>query len=413
MFHAGRIWKSWISSYPLHLFDRFLGNELAGILPETAGQIYTLLFGCMRRAITALFISGISDESQLEDELKLFGLANNSQSSLLKNMAGLPFDAIRLVAATRDKDPAVLAIMDMLARMDLVSAKMVAAGIPPYLQSIMDERILGTDAFFRQLHIPPPLWLRVNFPHKADEAIATLEAEGFQVKQEGEDVISASGEKSIYDSACFKSGRIEVQDLASQHIGRETEAAPVDLVWDMCAGTGGKSIQLASMMKNKGAIFVSEPGRGKVVLLKKRIRRSGLQNIRILEDDGESGETRPKLPVEVGKRGGFNRILVDAPCSSSGTWRRNPDAKIRFNPADMDKLNSIKLKLLSRAARVLAPGGILVFATCSIFTAENEKTAQAFLGTHPDFRLERESLWGYPWQDSDTVYTAVLRKIKK
>src|SRR5690606_40582723 len=117
------------------------------------------------------------------------------------------------------------------------------------------------------------------------------------------------------------------------------------------------------------------------------------------------------LPAEVARQAGFDWVLVDAPCSSSGTWRRNPDARWHFNPQSMDSLLQLQQQLLHQAHASVRPAGALVYATCSCCLVENEEQVEKFLAAHPTFALESMTLTGAPEKDADTMFVAVLRRV--
>jgi 16S rRNA (cytosine967-C5)-methyltransferase len=159
------------------------------------------------------------------------------------------------------------------------------------------------------------------------------------------------------------------------------DAKPGDRVVDFCAGAGGKTLAIAAQMKNKGHVIACDVLDGRLKRAAERFRRAGLHNI----------ETRP-LASETDRwvkrhKGGFDRVLVDAPCSGTGTWRRNPDARWRVLGPGLEALLPLQARILASAARLVKPGGRLVYATCSLLAEENEAQVAAFLAAHPAFRV--------------------------
>ena len=201
----------------------------------------------------------------------------------------------------------------------------------------------------------------------------------------------------------YEKGWIEIQDRASQRIGEALTLEPGAFVWDACAGGGGKSLQLAARLMGRGSIYVSDVRAYKLDEVKKRADRGGFTNIRQLSWDGKSV---PEVPKVVSKRGGFDAILVDAPCSSSGTWRRNPDARFRLNENHVRELTDIQRGMIDHILPLLRPAGELLYATCSWFYEENEELVQNWLSRHPDLRLVDMSMVGAPKDDSDTMFYA-------
>ncbi|MEZ4899703.1 MAG: RsmB/NOP family class I SAM-dependent RNA methyltransferase [Saprospiraceae bacterium] len=174
----------------------------------------------------------------------------------------------------------------------------------------------------------------------------------------------------LWDLTAFKQGLFEIQDAGSQQVGEFCAVQPGMRVIDACAGSGGKTLQLAGMMQNKGKIIALDTDAVKLDALSKRARRAGVHNI----------ETRVIDSTKVIKklRDWADVVLVDAPCSGSGVWRRNPDAKYRLEEEDLDQLVQTQRDLLVSYQRMVKPGGILIYATCSIFPRENEEQMQWF-----------------------------------
>lgn len=289
-----------------------------------------------------------------------------------------------------------------------------AAGLPQSWydwllhSSLPQEKILH---FLRCLAEKPPLYLRLNFPEQLDSVVQELKRSGFSLKVIQHDArwitLSVEGELPLYELAGYRQGLFEIQDLASQYLGAALDAHPGMAVWDVCAGGGGKTLQIAAQMQNRGVLYASDIRDYKLDELRLRARRAGFHNIRRFFYDAERELV---LSPELKNSGGFHRILVDAPCSASGTLRRNPDVRFRIMPGDIEKFAALQLKILRAACRYLRSGGKLVYATCSIFRAENENVVQAFLSQNTDFRLI-ESRWvGAPTLDSDTMFYAILLK---
>ncbi|MGL4368773.1 MAG: RsmB/NOP family class I SAM-dependent RNA methyltransferase, partial [Spirochaetota bacterium] len=136
-------------------------------------------------------------------------------------------------------------------------------------------------------------------------------------------------------------------------------------------------------------------------------RRAGFANVRSLVWNGSDV---PVFPKEIISRGGFHRVLVDAPCSASGTWRRNPDARFRINDHGLEELNILQRKILSAASQTVRPGGLLVYATCSFIAGEDEDIVEDFLSSRSGFELLSSSIFGNPACDADTTFCAVMKR---
>jgi 16S rRNA (cytosine967-C5)-methyltransferase len=289
---------------------------------------------------------------------------------------------------------------------------MVWTAIPLWYKDFLLERarqsqwdVFTLNRFLNYHTRRPPLWLRLNNPEKEKEVLEELETHGFQIARQGL-AIQAEGSKGIYELDGYKQGYLEVQDLASQLIGYRVAAKPGEMVWDCCAGGGGKTLQIASRPGGaRGAVYASDIRDYKLDILRKRVQKAQLHNIRTLVWEGKE---LPEFSKEIQKRGGFHWVLVDAPCSATGTWRRNPEAKFRFRPEELSGLVKLQLQLINYASVAVMPGGRLVYATCSWFIAENEGAVQQFLQNNPAFQLESQELLGNPYHNSDTMFAAVL-----
>lgn len=272
---------------------------------------------------------------------------------------------------------------------------------------------LSIPEFLRKLDTKPPLYLRANYAEHLTAIESELHASGYAVnitrRESGLVTFAIKGERPIYELACLKNGWVEIQDLASQLLGEAVDAHPGMAVWDVCAGGGGKTMQIASQMRNRGVIYASDIRDYILDELKLRARRAGFHNVRrfaIVNDN----ITPPANAKEVQNSGGFHRVLVDAPCSASGTLRRNPDVRYRIMPQDPEKFAAKQLEILTAAARSVRAGGKLIYSTCSVFRVENEDVVTAFLGANPQFTLSEQKLVGSPELDADSMFFAVLLK---
>ena len=193
---------------------------------------------------------------------------------------------------------------------------------------------------------------------------------------------------AAFNTQAFKDGMYEVQDEGSQIAALLVAAKPGQKVIDFCAGAGGKTLAIAATMQNKGRILAWDTSEKRLGQMTKRLARAGVSNV---QAHVLSSEADPYLKRHVGTA---DWVLVDAPCSGSGTWRRNPDLKWRFSPEDLQELRGIQSRILKQAARLVKPGGRLVYVTCSIFMDENFHQVKQFLGGNPNFRVEApDKLW--------------------
>ena len=228
---------------------------------------------------------------------------------------------------------------------------------------------------------PAPLDLRVNLLRGTrDEARAALAAEGLEAAPTPLSPwgLRIDGRRSVTAGAAFQTGLVEIQDEGSQLVAALVGAAPEMRVVDWCAGAGGKTLAMAMLMQNRGHLVACDVSAPRLEGAVRRLRRAGVQNCeRHLVAPGDKWAKR---------RGGtFDRVLVDAPCTGTGTWRRNPDARLRLREQDLAELVPKQAGILDAAARLVRLGGRLVYATCSLLPAENEEQVAGFLARHPGF----------------------------
>lgn len=177
----------------------------------------------------------------------------------------------------------------------------------------------------------------------------------------------------------FNQGWFEVQDEGSQILALLVNAKAGDRVVDFCAGGGGKSLAMSATMQNKGSVLAMDVHDRRLAQLQKRAKRAGAHNIRtrVLSSEQDSWVKRNTQTADI--------VLVDAPCTGTGTWRRNPDSRWNLSHSDIDELTQLQSSILNSASRLVKPGGTLFYATCSVLSAENEAQTEQFLNVHPEF----------------------------
>jgi 16S rRNA (cytosine967-C5)-methyltransferase len=194
---------------------------------------------------------------------------------------------------------------------------------------------------------------------------------------------------NVYSLEPFKEGLFEVQDEGSQLLGMLVDAPPRKVI-DACAGAGGKTLQLAAQMKNRGDLHAFDVDERRLEDLRQRARRAGVHNARVLQIPPEGPEAEAALlPFQ----NLAERVLVDAPCSGSGTYRRKPDARYKLDEALL--LDHVRRQqvLIERFATMVKPGGRLIYGTCSVLREENENVVEAFLAKHPEFTVAPATTW--------------------
>ncbi|MET4633492.1 RsmB/NOP family class I SAM-dependent RNA methyltransferase [Kaistia defluvii] len=252
-------------------------------------------------------------------------------------------------------------------------------------------RIFGDNvvAELQALATPAPLDLRVNtLKAEADHAASELAAAIGRTPERP--ALSAlclrlplepgSAEPHIASTEPFLKGQVEIQDLGSQLAAEFAGARPGMQVLDLCAGGGGKTLALAAAMQNHGQIFAHDSDRRRLAPIHDRLTRAGVRNVQVRTP-------RPNSDVLDDLENRMDLVLVDAPCTGTGTWRRNPDAKWRIRPGSLAERNKDQALVLETAARYVKPGGRLVYITCSVLEEENTDQIDAFLAAHPGFAV--------------------------
>ncbi len=222
---------------------------------------------------------------------------------------------------------------------------------------------------------------------------------------------------NVENSKAYNSGQIEIQDLGSQAIITACLPSEPKLVLDMCAGAGGKTLGLAAQLPDETRIIAADTDRGRLSRIEPRLRRSGANNIEtLLLSPNKEGETLAPF------KGKCNLVLVDAPCTGTGTWRRNPELRWRMTPKRLDQTLKLQARLLELASAMVAPGGQLVYAVCSLLDAEGGDQTENFVKNHPEWRdIEvdlpigrpyRKGTLLTPYQDgTDGFYFTCLEKL--
>jgi 16S rRNA (cytosine967-C5)-methyltransferase len=277
---------------------------------------------------------------------------------------------------------------DWLARARKVDSSTLAPklrhNLPDWIAMPLQEQ-LGDEGFWSlvaALDQTGPLDLRVNV-HKArrDAVQAALADAGFESRPTPYSPwgLRVTGKPALTRLKVFAEGEVEVQDEGSQLLALVVEARRGEMVVDFCAGAGGKTLALGACMKNTGRLYAFDTSGHRLAALKPRLARSGLSNVYPVQIVHERDDRIRRLA------GKIDRVLVDAPCSGLGTLRRNPDLKWRQSPAAVGELVVKQRDILAAAARLLKPGGRLVYATCSLLRSENEDIGEAFAAAHPGF----------------------------
>lgn len=268
--------------------------------------------------------------------------------------------------------------------------------------------------FLQALQTPSPLWVRAQ---GADEQALWSELVGVGIKPWIHRKLTRAArldpESDVHHLPAFERGDLEIQDLASQAVSLACDPDPGERWWDACAGAGGKALHLAALMKGKGLVVATDVHEARLKEAARRARRSPFRNLTTKPWDGKH---------VVGKAGTYHGVLVDAPCTAIGTWRRNPDARWTLDPEAVARLAGMQAQILRAAAAGVRPGGTLVYSVCTLTLAETQGVLRPFLSERPEFQLDPfpHPITGEPtdgtlliWpQESDTDAMFIARMVR-
>ena len=258
--------------------------------------------------------------------------------------------------------------------------------VPDWLYQRLCGRfgISETGALLGALNQPAPLDLRIN-PAKVDRtgAIAQLKARRIDARETPYSPfgLRIEGRPTLGRDPLYEQGAIEVQDEGSQLLAQLVAPKRREMIVDFCAGAGGKTLALGALMQSTGRLYAFDVSAKRLKAFEPRLKRSGLSNVHPQLLSNESDARVKRLA------GKIDRVLVDAPCTGLGTLRRNPDMKWRQPESAVAEMAAKQSAILASAARLLKPGGRLVYATCSLLDEENRAVVEAFLAANPAFSL--------------------------
>jgi 16S rRNA (cytosine967-C5)-methyltransferase len=319
----------------------------------------------------------------LRERLKLEWLARSGSGSKWRRLAILAFPGDRdfIKSALTEQEKSWLDHCDAVTDDDLMAPH--RHNLPEWLAASLKEQLGDEfDALVASLNQPAPLDLRVNAQKAKREAVLlSLQKAGLTAAATPHSPlgIRLQGKPSLAKLPAFVQGEVEVQDEGSQLLALLLDAKRGEMVVDFCAGAGGKTLAIGAAMRNSGRLYAFDTSGHRLDALKPRLARSGLSNVHPVAIAHERDDRIKRLA------GKIDRVLVDAPCSGLGTLRRSPDLKWRQTPATVAAQAELQQAILHSAARLLKPGGRLVYATCSLLPEENEAVSAAFQAAHPDF----------------------------
>ena len=359
------------------------GNRYAGSGDRAA--IGDLVYGCVRQLRSSLWVAG-------------HDTFDSGRAAMLGYLIQRGEDVDALFSGTRHA-PDTLSEDEKGLLRDLSDApRAVRLDYPEWLE----DQVAGvSDASLDALRSRAALDLRVN-ALKADPAAArdALATEGIEVEPVPDAPMAlrvTTAERRVARSAAYLDGLVEIQDAGSQRLAALARPAKGELVIDLCAGGGGKALAMAAACNNEARILAYDISKARLAPLPERADRAGARIECISEDD------------LAGLKGRADIVFIDAPCTGSGAWRRNPDAKWRLTRDHLSQLCSMQLDLLRQGAELCKPSGRLIYGTCSILKVENDSAISGFIDDNPDWQC-REGLEVLPCDGTDGFFGAVLSR---
>lgn len=272
------------------------------------------------------------------------------------------------------------------------------------LQEIMAIEGQDIETILNSLHTDAPVYLRCNTLNVTREDLQSeLLSHKIETEQVGQHGLLVKGSKRLTHLSSYQSGWFEIQDLGSQQITEFLDPQPGDVVLDVCAGAGGKTLHMAMLMENEGQISASDIEEHKLQELIIRANRNRVFNLEVvlLESTEDILEVDQKV----------DKILLDVPCSGTGVIRRKPETKYNLTAGRLQELQEIQRALLSQYASALAPGGVMVYATCSLLPSENEVQIKEFLAKHPDYICkEQKTLYPHEYGGDGFFMAKLVRQ---
>ncbi|MFB2779705.1 RsmB/NOP family class I SAM-dependent RNA methyltransferase [Shewanella mangrovisoli] len=376
--------------------DRAYSQHFSGLklVPAEQARIATVTGDILRRLNLYCFLAEIKPEEMERLGSKLLNVWHLfHELELPKMQYSLPVDAERLAERIEQaKNQPVL-----------------WDGCPEWLDAMGQAQLAASWEKERAaLSTPPKRFLRVNGLKVTRDELAQKLAAEFVTTQLVDGVDSAlevTSDSALFRTNCFKDGLFEQQDAGSQRVAAALDAKPGMRVIDACAGAGGKTLHIAAQMQGKGRLLAMDVEQWKLDNLKERARRNGAHNIETRLIVGSKTIKRLKLSAD--------RVLLDVPCSGLGVLKRNPDAKWRDTAERLPVLMELQKHILSSYSRMVKVGGIVVYATCSIFPCENRGQVDAFLAENPNFRLLEDETISPADTGFDGFYLAKLERIQE
>jgi len=384
---AAKALKEWGTSH------RFAGS---GDRAAIAGLVWDVL---RRRASSAWVMDDDTPRSRV--------------LGMLKVERGMDADAISALCdgSRFAPQPLTSAERDALASRSPDDAPAPIAGdypewLDPYLAKVFgDDRAAEAAAMASRA----PLDLRVNtLKAKREKVMASLKHLGATETPWSPiglriELGADARNPGVHAEEDFIKGFVEVQDEGSQLAALFSAAKPGEQVIDLCAGAGGKTLALAAMMQGKGRLIATDHDKRQLAPIHERLSRAGVHNAEVRAPKGP-GEPLSDIKASA------DLVLIDAPCSGTGTWRRNPDAKWRMRPGALEIRLKDQVEVLDRASAMVKPGGRIAYITCSVLSEENGEQVRSFIARHPEFAVvPPEQTAGVLWDKADAFAAAALK----
>ena len=378
-----------------HIIASFAGRPLRKLDPEVLDILRLTIF-------QLLHLDRVPASAAVNDAVDMAGKAGK------RSAAGLVNAVLRRVARERHKLPLPPRPSDLSDRAAALAYLSITLSHPEWLVARWLDRhgFAEAEAWAQFNNTSAALVVRANRLKITRDALAQLlAAEGIETEPAGRapDALIVRRGNPV-GTRLHEDGLFFVQDEASQLVGGFAGARPGERILDACASPGGKTTMLAAATEGRGSVIASDVRTRRIDLLADTARRSGAQNIHVVQADAGSG-----LPFLAP----FDRVLLDAPCSGLGTLRRDPDIKWRRTEDELAGLAQGQIGMLEHAAAVVAEGGRLIYSTCSSEPEENDVVIKAFLERHPEFHVVAEPFRTLPFRDGlEAFFAAMLVKTK-
>lgn len=370
---------------------RLIGNAIFGFF-----RWYGWLKPLMEDQLNlALLLGYLLDANEITPTVGFWSETCGLFENVLVNLAKIPADESELL----NRKKWVQSLSE--------NASSIEQLFPDWLPSLQPQQLIA-------IQKRPPVWLRLR-KTSLNDFFSQLETKRVTYNREATipNAIRIASPINLSEYRAFREGAMEVQDISSQGVGLTANPTSGENWWDVCAGAGGKSLHLADLMQGKGEVISTDIREKSLVNLEKRAKTAKLKNITISHWDGE---TPPFGDRE------FDGVLVDAPCSGSGTWRRNPALRWYYSVQELQHFSELQLKILQLASKYVRLQGSLVYSTCSLIPQEKQKVVNQFLRDNPRFSVVADPnpltgeadkgfhQFGPPELDGDYMFAVRLRR---